>query len=693
MSRVPDLTSLVPSYISSSLFSFNHQHGACPDCDGLGSKTVCDPEKLITHPGRSLVDGAMDGTKTGKFYGDPFGQYMATLKAAGDQHGFDFLQPWNELSAEAKSCALNGTDEEIYDVTWQFRRDNRTGEHHFKGPWIGLANLVNEEYNRKHADHRGESMMALMKPVCCPSCQGSRLREEALGYIIRGNNIAEVSKLSVASAMVFFESLLPHDAGNPVSAVAVPLIGEILCKLGFLSGLGLSYLTIDRIASTLSGGEAQRIKLAGQLGSGLTGLTYVLDEPTIGLHPRDTGKLMTLIRSLQEAGNTIIIVEHDREVILGADHVIDMGPGAGKNGGTIVASGTPREVTGNPDSVTGPYLSADYNYLSGDSPVNDLIIRKSPNSISGPHRALKPGISIKNAFANNLKGFNLEIPSAGIIAITGVSGSGKSTLMFDVILASHENHKPAGCLSIEGFDQFERIVSVHQRTGFSSPLATPATFTGIFDRIRDLYAAMPESKQAGFSKNSFSYLNKDGRCPECEGTGQIKISMDFLSDVQMVCEKCQGKRYRAEILSCRLDGKNIAEILEMTAIEAEQFFPGRKQLTQQLQMLQKVGLGYLQLGQSLSTLSGGESQRLALAAELMNPGKGSTLYLFEEPSTGLHFRDIEYLLTLFHQLADQGNTLLVIEHDPMIIAQADHIIELGPEGGDQGGYLVSVFSR
>ena len=675
--------SRVAHHVSSSLFSFNHQHGACPYCDGLGFRIVCDAEKLVTHPGRPLADGAMDGTKTGKFYGEPHGQYIPTLMAAGLRHGFDFNLPWSELPPEAKELALNGSGGEQNDVTWQFRRDDRTGEHHFNGPWKGFANLVNEEYNRKHADHRGETMLALMKSESCPSCHGSRLRAEALLYHIGGKPIAELSALPVSASVTFFGSLQQHLSGPLETETAAPLIGEILRKLEFLSDLGLSYLTINRLSSTLSGGETQRIRLAGQLGSGLTGITYVLDEPTIGLHPRDTANLMKLIRSLREAGNTVIIVEHDRDVILAADHVIDMGPGAGKEGGRVVATGTPGEIMQNQASVTGPWLCPDVQYaLPSSEDYHD--------GQQGKPRILKPGLTIRNAFANNLKGFDLEIPSGGIIAITGVSGSGKSTLLFDVILASRDNKHPVGCSFITGFDHFSQVVSVHQRTGFGSSLATPATFTGIFDPVRDLFAAQPAARQSGFGKSAFSYLGKEGRCPVCEGTGEIRTSMDFLSDVTMVCEECQGSRYRPGILSCRYQGQSIAGVLEMTFAEATLFFKDHPPISRQTGMLVKVGLGYLRMGQPLDRISGGEAQRLTLAAELMKPVKGSTLYLFEEPSTGLHFRDIEYLLVLFRQLADQGNTLLVIEHDPMIIFRADHVIELGPGGGDQGGWLVGA---
>ncbi len=667
---------------SSSLFSFNHRHGACPECDGLGFQTVCDPEMLITDPAKSILGGAMDGTKTGRFYGDPFGQYVATLCAAGERHVIDFKQPWMELTAEARTLALEGTGEEVYAVNWQFKRDNRTGEHHFDGPWKGLINLVNEEYARKHADHRGESMMNLMKSVACNSCKGSRLRPEALAIKIMGKNIASVSSLSVSAAIDFFIRMRSFPENPADVDIATPLVDEILLKLSFLNDLGLSYLALDRLASTLSGGEGQRIRLAGQLGSGLTGITYVLDEPTIGLHPKDTRKLMKLVRSLRDAGNTVVIVEHDREVILSADHVIDMGPGAGKEGGTILAAGTPAEIMQNKDSVTGPYLLA--------GPVEGSSFPGLPaGSLPGGEK-LQPGLSVRNAFAHNLKGFDMDIPAGGIIALTGVSGSGKSTLMTGVILASYEAGRPVGCSSVTGFENFQRVVAVHQRTGFSSPMATPATYTGITDRIRDLFAASDQARVAEFTKNHFSFLNKQGQCEACQGAGQTRVSMDFLSDVRMKCEKCHGKRFRDEVLQCRVNGLSIGDVLDMTVTGSILFFAGRKNLLSQLQMLEKVGLGYLQLGQPLDTLSGGEAQRLVLAAELMKPGKGTVLYLFEEPSTGLHFRDIEYLMTLFGELAAQGHTLLVIEHDRDIIARADHVIELGPEGGDKGGYLVSA---
>ncbi len=669
-SAIVDRKSYIVNSPSSSLFSFNHLHGACPRCNGLGNRLSCDGEKLITHPERSLPDGAMDGTRTGKFYGDPFGQYVSTLKAVGIRHGIDFSKSWDALSTEERSVALDGTGDETYDVTWQFKRNERTGEHHFTGPWPGFISLVNEEYKRKHNDHRGEGMMNVMTETPCSECQGTRLKQEALRYSVGGKNIADLSALPVAGAIGFFnrkEGLFRHP-GDQV--VAEPILREILRRLEFLAGMGLDYLTIDRPASGLSGGESQRIRLAAQIGSGLTGITYVLDEPTIGLHPSDTARLMKQIRTLQEEGNTIIIVEHDREVIMAGDHVIDMGPGAGREGGYVVASGTPAEVIANAGSVTGPYLL-------------------SPLQRTGTKRPLKPGLSIQNAHVNNLRGFDLDIPSGGIIAVTGVSGSGKSSLVFDVIHASYMQHKPAGCSAISGFENFSRVVAVQPKAQFSGGAGTPATLTGIFDRVRELFAKTDQAAALGFGKNHFSYLNREGRCETCQGTGQTSISMDFLSDVWTECEACNGLRYRKDILEVTLRGYNIGQVLEMTFAGAREFFKTEKKIDESIRTLERVGLGYLLLGQPLNTLSGGETQRLFLATELMKPGNGNALYLFEEPSTGLHFSDIGYLLKLFRELAAEGHTLIVIEHDPDVISCADRVIVLGPGGGDKGGAVIS----
>lgn len=656
--------------ILSSLFSFNHQHGACQECDGLGSITVCDPEALVTHPERSILEGTLDGTKTGKFYGDPFGQYVSALKAVGKSLDVDFSLPWRDLPQEAKNLAMNGAGDEIFDVTWEYRRNKREGEHHFKGRWQGFVFLVNEEYERKHADHRGNEMMNVMKNERCPACLGTRLCPEALSYEIQGISIAQLSAMTVSSSIKFFRD--GFLAGNPSSEIiASPLVMDILKRLDFINGMGLSYLSIDRNSSTLSGGEAQRIRLAGQMGSGLTGITYVLDEPTVGLHPADVSRLMEMIRKLQMQDNTVVIVEHDRDVILSADHIIDLGPGAGIHGGNVLAEGSPAEIINNPSSVTGPFLKKrEIIFNQYEKPlIRDLIIH--------------------NAYANNLKGFDITIPSGGMIAITGVSGSGKSSLVFDVLYESWKNKKPTGCNSISGLDQFDRVIPVHPRSEFTGSNGTAATFTGIFDKIRDLFAKSEDAIRLNLGKNHFSFLNKEGRCPHCQGAGMIRVSMDFMSDVPVICEECRGMRYNSTVLSCHYKNKTIADVLNMSFTEALTFFGDQKTISVQMKILENVGLGYLQLGQSLDTLSGGESQRLMLATELMKPSKGKNLYLFEEPSTGLHFLDIIHLNNLFRDLADKGHTLLIIEHDPEIILQADWIIDLGPGGGDKGGNVVA----
>jgi excinuclease ABC subunit A len=658
--------------VLSSLFSFNHQHGACPKCDGLGSITVCDPASLVTDPEKSILEGGMDGTKTGKFYGDPFGQYISTLKAVGKSRRIDFSMPWQNLSEEAQNLAIAGAGEEIFDVTWEYRRNKREGEHHFKGQWKGLVFLINEEYGRKHADHRGNEMMDVMKKEECPACHGTRLCSEARSYEVHGTSIARLSAMTVSASIGFFidpEFLFNHPN---LRIIASPLVRDILKRLEFIHGMGLSYLSIDRASSTLSGGEAQRIRLAGQMGSGLTGITYVLDEPTVGLHPADVSRLMEMIRNLQRQDNTVVIVEHDRDVILSADHVVDLGPGAGSLGGTIMAEGTPQEIMHNIASVTGPFL------------------KKREFTIDQHERQLLPGLIIRNAHANNLKGIDLMIPCGGMIAITGVSGSGKSSLLFDVLFASWKNNKPTGCDSIIGLEQFDRLIPVHPRSEFASSSGTAATFTGIFEKIRDLFAKSEDAIRLNLGKNHFSFLNKEGRCPHCQEAGMIKVSMDFMSDVPVICEECRGMRFNSTVLSCHYKDKTIADVLAMSFSEATVFFDDQKIIPGQMKILENVGLGYLHLGQSLDTLSGGESQRLILATELMRPTKGKNLYLFEEPSTGLHFLDIIHLNELFRSLADKGHTLLIIEHDPEIILNADWIIDLGPGGGDKGGSVMAT---
>jgi excinuclease ABC subunit A len=662
-------TDQAPPY--SSLFSFNHQQGACKSCDGLGEVTVCDPEKLITNPEKALGDGAMNGHKSGKFYGDPHGQYIHTLFEVGKKFARDYSMPWHVLDADARKLAMYGSGDEIYKVNWKFKRGRSEGEHQFEGVWKGFANIVDEEYRRKHADHRGESMMPIIKKVTCTECGGSRLNADALSFTILGKNIAEVSKMSVAASIEFFKDFENHTSNKKLLGLGQNLRIEILKRLEVLSKLGLAYLSINRSSNTLSGGEAQRVRLAAQLGNGLCDLTFVLDEPTVGLHPSDVANLMQVIRELRDSGNTVVMVEHDIKVIESADHIIEIGPGAGTNGGQIIAVGNPSDVSQNEESTTGKYL-----------------FNKKRNNGRQVWQ-LKEGLQIEKANANNLKDFNLHIPSSGIVAITGVSGSGKSTLVFDVIAKSWARGRAVGCVKIDGLENFTQITQITQQQLSTSKASNLLTFTGIFDQIRTLFSQTEAAKLLGFKKGDFSLNNKGGRCEHCQGHGKIKVSLDFVSDVWVECEVCKGLRFVPEILECRFNEKNISEILEMSVSQAMDFFAFNKNIFAALKTLFDVGLGYLQLGQSTNTMSGGELQRLKLARELMSPTKGNTLYLFDEPSTGLHPKDVEVLIKLFQKMADLGHTLLIIEHDADIILQADWVIDLGPGGGDNGGEVVA----
>jgi len=668
--------------LNAAMFSFNHHQGACPYCKGLGVVTACDPRGLATHPDRSLLDGALDGTKTGAFYGDPYGQYIAILQAVGQEKGVDFSRPWNQLDDDARRIAMYGTGEKTYAVTWKFKRKNRVGEHRFERTWQGFVNYVNEEYQRKHADKRGQAMLPLMTDQTCPQCHGQRLKPGVLAVYFAGVNIAQLCSMSVKDSIAFFRELgqleQTHASGpDRVSErelqITRQLRDDVLRRLEFLQDVGLGYLAPDRSSASLSGGEAQRIRLAGQLGSGLTGVIYVLDEPTIGLHSRDTLPLLRLLYKLRDLGNTVIVVEHDADVIRAADHIIDLGPGAGRDGGFIAARGTVAQVMENEASATGKYL-------------------KNPNAIPVPaqRRRLGEGLKIRGAFANNLKHIDVHIPSGGLIAITGVSGSGKSSLLFDVAAASAEAGFPVNCDSIEGFHSFGTPVTMDQTGIGATPAGNPATYTGLFDKIRDLFAQTESARARGYKKNHFSFNVKGGRCETCRGMGEIYTSMDFLADVRTPCEECKGKRYNQETLECTFQSKNIAEVLNMTIREALDFFSLYKDICRILEQIEAVGLGYLQLGQPANTLSGGESQRLKLVTELIKGKSKNNLYFFDEPTTGLHFEDIKRLLELFHRLVDSGHTLVVIEHHPDIIKNADYVIELGPEGGDRGGYVVAA---
>jgi excinuclease ABC subunit A len=656
--------------LTASMFSFNHEQGACPGCGGLGTVTVTDPERLITDAAKSLLAGAMDGTKTGRFYGDPHGQFVAALKAAGEAAGMDFSKPFQDLTGAERNIALYGTDGRVYDIVWSYKRGNRAGDFRFRGPWKGFAVLVAEEYVRKHADHRGEAMRVLMTDDPCPDCGGRRLKPESLAVTYRGLNIAGLSALTVIQSLGFFANADAPAMDARTAAVTAVVSGEISRRLGLIRDVGLGYLRLDRASATLSGGEAQRLRLAGLLGVKLTGVTFVLDEPTLGLHPRDTSRLVDLIHGLTAEGNTVVAVEHDLDIVRSADHIIDLGPDAGREGGRIVAEGPPALVEKSPGSVTGPYLAGR---------------AKRP----GPLPA-SPGplLEIIGAKANNLRGIDAAIPSGVLTTVTGVSGSGKTSLVFDVIRASAEAGRSVSCSEIRGLDRFSKVISAGIEAPAENASSIPLTYLGLFDAVRSLFAASDEARAKGLKKAHFSFLTPEGRCEACGGTGRKTFSLDHLADVSVTCEVCRGARYNREVLGVHASGRTIAGVLDLTAAEGASAFAGQPKVAAGLSLLAEIGLDYLRLGQSLDTLSGGERQRLKLASELMDTSPGRILYLFDEPTTGLHPSDVDRLLRLFGKLLVAGHTIVAVEHDLDLIFRAGHVIDLGPEGGDEGGALV-----
>jgi excinuclease ABC subunit A len=662
--------------LPASMFSFNKLEAACPECKGLGVITTADPEKFVTHPEKSLSDGAMDGTPPGKFFGERDGQYVNTLVKVGELKSMDFSKPFDRLSETEIRIALFGTGTDKYEVEWKFRRGNRTGTHKMNTAWKGFVNYLNEDYEIKRHGKRGEAFAAIMSDLPCPVCKGARFRDDILEVCFDGMNISELSAKSITVASKYFSSI--QDRLDPeIHAICEQIIRQLLEKFTMLEAIGLGYLSIDRTTESLSGGEAQRLRIASQLVSDLCGLTYVLDEPTIGLHPRDTQNLLGSIRRLKENGNTVVMVEHDPEVIIQADHIIDMGPGSGESGGRIIAQGSVKEIMENPASVTGSYL---VKSSKAGTPADRSFFRLRRNQDDA-------AVSIKGARANNLKSVDLEIPLGGIIAITGVSGSGKTSLVFDVIADSYAAGRAVNCDAIS-FEKIDSVVVIDQESIGTSPMSTPATYTGLFDIIRDLFARLEGSKAAGFNISHFSFNNHQGRCPVCKGMGSVKTSLDFLSDVWVTCDTCHGRRFKDEILEIRHEGLNIHEILQLEIEMASHLFQDNKKARRILDLLNDVGLGYLRLGQATSTLSGGETQRLKLANGLLKETKGNTLYIFDEPSTGLHMQDVEKLLAVFNKLVDESNTLLVVEHNLDIIRASDWVIDLGPDGGDGGGTVV-----
>lgn len=651
------------------MFSFNSPFGACPTCDGLGTKLEVDVDTVIPDRSLSLSAGAIVPWK-------PISSqyYPQMLASACEEFDIDMDVPFEKLPKVKQDIILHGsgTEEFFFKYKNDFGMTRETWM-----PFEGVLPNIERRYRETNSDFTREQMSQYMTYLPCPTCHGYRLKEEALSVKIADKHLGEVSNFSIVEGLAFFDSLTLSEKD---SQIAAPILKEVHSRLGFLENVGLEYLTMSRSAGTLSGGEAQRIRLATQIGSRLTGVLYILDEPSIGLHQRDNDRLIHTLKNMRDIGNTLIVVEHDEDTMMAADYLIDIGPGAGEHGGQIVAEGTPEEVKANKNSITG-------DYLSGKKFIAIPTERRKGNGRK---------LEIIGAKANNLKNVSTEIPLGTFTAVTGVSGSGKSSLVNEVLrkaLSRKLNRataKPGEHKEIKGIDNLEKIIDIDQSPIGRTPRSNPATYTGAFDDIRDLFASTNEAKMRGYKKGRFSFNVKGGRCEACRGDGIIKIEMHFLPDVYVPCEVCHGKRYNSETLDIHYKGKNIAEVLEMTVEEGLEFFKNQPKIARKLQTIVDVGLGYIRLGQPATTLSGGEAQRVKLASELHKRSTGKSFYILDEPTTGLHADDISRLLKVLQRLVDNGDTVLVIEHNLDVIKQADHLIDLGPEGGDGGGEIVAT---
>ena len=650
------------------LFSFNNPAGACPRCDGLGSVEFFDPNRVVAHRNLSLAAGAIRGWDRRNHF------YYAMLQSLAGHYGFDPEMPWEALDDALQQRVLYGSGSEPIEFRYPGERGRSTVRSH---PFEGVIPNLERRYRETESAVVREELAKYRNTRTCPECAGARLRREALNVRVGGANIHEVSLQPLRLAIGFFEALALPGAR---AAVAERIVREIAGRLGFLVNVGLDYLTLARSAQSLSGGEAQRIRLASQIGSGLTGVLYVLDEPSIGLHPRDNARLIGTLQRLRDLGNTVVVVEHDAEAILAADHVVDMGPGAGEAGGRVVAEGPPQAILDSDASLTGRYLSG---RLSIEVPGAR---RRRP-----PRKLLR----ISGATGNNLRAIDFELPVGLLVCVTGVSGSGKSTLVNDTLYRAVARHlhggteEPAPHASISGLDNFDKAVSVDQSPIGRTPRSNPATYTGLFSPVRELFAGVPEARARGYDAGRFSFNVKGGRCEACQGDGLVRVEMHFLPDVYVPCDVCHGTRFNRETLEIRYKGRNVHEVLQLTVREAHEFFAAVPVLARKLQTLLDVGLGYVQLGQSALTLSGGEAQRVKLSLELSRRDTGRTLYVLDEPTTGLHFQDVKQLLDVLHRLRDAGNTVVVIEHNLDVVKTADWIVDLGPEGGDGGGRIIA----
>ncbi|QRI83550.1 excinuclease ABC subunit UvrA [Glaesserella parasuis] len=650
------------------LFSFNNPAGACPTCDGLGVQQYFDERKVVQNPDVSLASGAIKGWDRRSFY------YFGLLKSVAKHYDFDIEMPFNQLPKKIQNIILNGSKDEIEFVYVNDRGDSVKRVHTFEG----VLNNMARRYKETESNAVREELAKYINNRVCTDCEGSRLRREARYVFLEKTNLPMVSEKSIGEALEFFEGL--HLSGQKAQ-IAEKILKEIRERLSFLVNVGLNYLSLSRSAETLSGGEAQRIRLASQIGAGLVGVMYVLDEPSIGLHQRDNERLLNTLIHLRNLGNTVIVVEHDEDAIMASDHIVDIGPGAGVHGGQIIAQGTAQEIMQNEASITG-------KFLSGKEKI-EIPKQRTPRDESKQ-------LVLKGASGNNLKEVDLAIPIGLFTCITGVSGSGKSTLINDTLfpiaqnaLNRAENSDVAPYKSIDGLAYFDKVIDINQSPIGRTPRSNPATYTGLFTPIRELFAGTQEARARGYTVGRFSFNVRGGRCEACQGDGVIKVEMHFLPDVYVPCDHCKGKRYNRETLEIRYKGKTIHQVLDMTVEEAREFFDAVPMIARKLQTLIDVGLSYIRLGQSSTTLSGGEAQRVKLAAELSKRDTGKTLYILDEPTTGLHFADIKQLLTVLHRLRDQGNTIVVIEHNLDVIKTADWIVDLGPEGGSGGGQIIA----
>ena len=650
------------------MFSFNSPAGACESCDGLGQQEFFDPARVVAFPHLSLAGGAVRGWDRHNAH------YLQLIRTLAAHYGFDIEEPWQELPIRTRDILLYGSGEEEIEFTYIVGRGKSTQRRH---PFEGMLRNIERRYRETDSPAVRDELARYKGWRCCPDCEGSRLNKTARNVYVAEHSLPDLTRLAVTEATEFFETLtLPGWRGE----VAAKIVTEVRDRLRFLVDVGLGYLTLERGADSLSGGEAQRIRLASQIGSGLTGVMYILDEPSIGLHQRDNARLLATLHRLRDLGNTVIVVEHDEDAILSADHVIDLGPGAGVHGGALVAEGAPAAIRSNPESLTG-------RYLSGSLQIAVPALR-TPRQ---PSRALH----VRGASGNNLKNIDVEIPIGLFTCVTGVSGSGKSTLINDTLLRralAALNGGPsdaAPCRALEGLEHIDRVIDIDQSPLGRTPRSNPATYTGVFTGLRELFVQVPEARSRGYDAGRFSFNVKGGRCEACQGDGVMRVEMHFLPDVYVPCDVCRGKRYNRETLEILYRGRSIHDVLEMTVEDAAKFFQNIPAVQPKLQTLLDVGLGYLRLGQNATTLSGGEAQRVKLARELAKRATGRTLYVLDEPTTGLHFHDVAQLLGVLQRLRDEGNTIVVIEHNLDVIKTADWIIDLGPEGGSGGGEIIA----